>query len=90
MNFVIFIANLFGGGFLSQCLDLASSAVLIGSADVEDVVPHEPRVPSVDVCREDSPDNVPQVGLVVDVRQCRCYQYILLIGERDLTITNMV
>ena len=50
MNLVVFIAKLFGGGFLCQGLDLTSRPVLVSSADVEDVVAHQPAVSCEDVC----------------------------------------
>lgn len=67
VDLMVLITNLFGSGLFSQGLDLAGSAVLISPADVEDVVAHESGVPGVDVCGKDSPDDVSQVGLIVDV-----------------------
>ena len=58
MNLVVFIAKFFGGCFLCQGLDLAGCPVLVGTADEEDVVAHQPAVSCEDVCGEDGPDDV--------------------------------
>lgn len=79
MNIVVFIAKLFGGCFLCQGLDLAGCAVLVGAADEEGVVTHQSAVPCEDVCGEDSSDDVAEVGLVVDVWECGCYEHVAFI-----------
>ncbi len=59
-------------------LGFCSCTVLICTADEERVVASRAAEARVAVCAQHAPDDVPQMGNIVYVRQCACYQNVPL------------
>lgn len=64
---VVFITDLLRGHARLLGLSLSGSAVLISTTDVNAVVACKTRISCIDISRQDTTNNVAQVGNVVDV-----------------------
>ena len=71
VDVVVLIANLLGRHAFLDGLDLGGSAVLVGTTHKHRVIPAQATEPGVDISRQDTSDDVAQMGYVVNVRQSR-------------------
>src|SRR6056297_354223 len=69
----IAVAQLFGAYTLFKSLGLRSGPILIGTADVEGLIPVAAAIPRKDICRQHL-DKVPQMWNIINIRKGRSYQ----------------
>lgn len=78
MNSVVVVTNLFAGLLFFLSLLLSSSAILISTTNVDNVVSSLSEVTSRHISGQNASNNVTQVRYVVDIRQSTCNQDVTL------------
>lgn len=79
VNFEVFVANFLRSLLAQKSLDLCRRAILVSATNVETVVSSESAVTRVDICRQNGPDQITEMGLVVDVGKSR--------GDEDIPLS---
>ena len=74
---MISVHDLLRGDPLAVGADRNRHAVLVGTADEEDITPFVPLIANVDISRHVGPCKVPQVERAVRVRQSRRHKNLL-------------
>ncbi|KAI5151706.1 hypothetical protein ENBRE01_2325 [Enteropsectra breve] len=73
--------DLLGMDPLLHCLHLGGCSILVGSADVCDIIAFGTAVSAVDISAQDRSNDVSQMWLVVHVRKCCCYKFFRHMGK---------
>lgn len=68
---MIFLTDLFRGGFLLQSFDLSSGTILISPTHEHHIIPAHSAIPGIAISTQNATDDVAKMRSVIDVRQCR-------------------
>ncbi len=73
MNSIIMIAYLLTCLPFLLCFRLSCSSILISPTNIHSIMPSQSAVSGKDICREHTPNNVPKMRHIVNIRQCWCH-----------------
>ena len=83
VDFKVSIANFSRGFLLLDSLDLSRSSILISSANIENICSLQLFIARVDICGQDTSDDVPQMGYVIHVWESGGDKNVLLAFLRE-------
>ncbi len=90
MSLVVFIANFLSRCLLLKSLHLTRCPIFVSPANKQDIKSPKTSISSIHVSRQHSPNQIPKMRLIVNIRQSRCNQYVSLSWHWKLPVRLVV